>query len=364
MPPFTRQRTLESIHSWWSDSNAVGATVSIHAMAKPLMRMMYHSQANAFIERNQDVSMSNEDVHVYLGYLDDTETLVRRFSIQALVCIASSAGGEQAVVDANVLDVVPQLLHSDDCVTQKRSLRLVGRLRLLLLSNSDDISVCESARNALSMISSWADGAKSVLEAGALDYVPKIFDSADADARYWISGMLANIVGHNTLPPSAGLALQFPRHLVLLLSDIYNDISLRRWTVQELASISQCADGARAVVNASVLDYVLQLLNSNDHTTQKWTTLLVGRLACQEESTAMAVVKIDPCERPVFLSNSDHIPRDGAQAVYNARALESVRKLFASPNVDARYWISGMVGNLVRHELVLSVTGWIGSGIS
>ncbi|KAF7350056.1 hypothetical protein MVEN_01307300 [Mycena venus] len=37
MPPLSRFETLPSIHSWWSDSNPPGATMSLHAVAKPLM---------------------------------------------------------------------------------------------------------------------------------------------------------------------------------------------------------------------------------------------------------------------------------------------------------------------------------------
>ncbi|KAJ7232576.1 hypothetical protein C8J57DRAFT_1578930, partial [Mycena rebaudengoi] len=51
MPPLTRQQTLESLSSWWSDRNPNlrGPTINIHAAAKPLMKLLYNRQALEFI---------------------------------------------------------------------------------------------------------------------------------------------------------------------------------------------------------------------------------------------------------------------------------------------------------------------------
>ncbi|KAJ7018920.1 hypothetical protein C8F04DRAFT_1198330 [Mycena alexandri] len=69
MPPLTHSNTAQSTHSWWSDRNPAGPTISIHATAKPLMRIMYHSQARTFIRRNHNVAVSPAVMDVYLGYL-------------------------------------------------------------------------------------------------------------------------------------------------------------------------------------------------------------------------------------------------------------------------------------------------------
>ncbi|KAJ7232582.1 hypothetical protein C8J57DRAFT_1578934 [Mycena rebaudengoi] len=52
MPPLARQRTLESLRSWWSDRNPNlrGPTINIHAAVKPLMKFMYDRQALEFIK--------------------------------------------------------------------------------------------------------------------------------------------------------------------------------------------------------------------------------------------------------------------------------------------------------------------------
>ncbi|KAK7057946.1 hypothetical protein R3P38DRAFT_1190299 [Favolaschia claudopus] len=64
-----RPPTPDSVHSWWSGSNSIGPTISIHAAAKPLMRLMYHRQVRSFIKRNQDTRLSPELMEICLSYL-------------------------------------------------------------------------------------------------------------------------------------------------------------------------------------------------------------------------------------------------------------------------------------------------------
>ncbi|KAK7033774.1 hypothetical protein R3P38DRAFT_2915057 [Favolaschia claudopus] len=65
----TRPTRPESIHSWWSDSNSIGPTISIHAAAKPLLRLMYHRQVRNFIKRNEDNPISPQLMEICLSYL-------------------------------------------------------------------------------------------------------------------------------------------------------------------------------------------------------------------------------------------------------------------------------------------------------
>jgi hypothetical protein len=67
--PSLRPQTPQSVHSWWSDSNSIGATMSIHAAAKPLIRLMYHRQATNFIEKNRGASLSPQTMDIYSRYL-------------------------------------------------------------------------------------------------------------------------------------------------------------------------------------------------------------------------------------------------------------------------------------------------------
>jgi hypothetical protein len=72
MPPLTRQDTRTSVFSWRSDSNPLlkGPTINLHAVAKPLMKFMYHRQALAleFIGKNQDSPLSMTKLEIYSSY--------------------------------------------------------------------------------------------------------------------------------------------------------------------------------------------------------------------------------------------------------------------------------------------------------
>jgi hypothetical protein len=69
MPPLTRQRTLDSILSWWSDSNPPGPTINLHAVAKPLIRFMYHQQVLGFIKRIRGAPLSEDNLQLCWDYL-------------------------------------------------------------------------------------------------------------------------------------------------------------------------------------------------------------------------------------------------------------------------------------------------------
>ncbi|KAJ7611366.1 hypothetical protein DFH06DRAFT_1244904 [Mycena polygramma] len=66
MPPLTR---TESLHSWWSDSNLLGPTISIHAAAKPLMKLMYHRQVRSFVEKKSLIQLSGATMDLCCSYL-------------------------------------------------------------------------------------------------------------------------------------------------------------------------------------------------------------------------------------------------------------------------------------------------------
>ncbi|KAF7352225.1 hypothetical protein MVEN_01185900 [Mycena venus] len=73
MPPLRRFPTPESVHSWWSDSNPPGPTISIHTFAKPLSKFLHNRQALRLITgyRRSPNGLSQEALDViasYLGY--------------------------------------------------------------------------------------------------------------------------------------------------------------------------------------------------------------------------------------------------------------------------------------------------------
>ncbi|KAF7304184.1 hypothetical protein MIND_00650500 [Mycena indigotica] len=65
----SRTTTIPSIHSWWSDSNPTGATLNLHAAAKPLMRFMYERQALKLIHTKGTEELTQTMFVEYLSYL-------------------------------------------------------------------------------------------------------------------------------------------------------------------------------------------------------------------------------------------------------------------------------------------------------
>jgi hypothetical protein len=70
MQPLTRQETRMNLFSWWSDRNPglQGPTINLHAVAKPLLKLMYHRQALGFIRKNRGSPLSAATLEMYSAY--------------------------------------------------------------------------------------------------------------------------------------------------------------------------------------------------------------------------------------------------------------------------------------------------------
>ncbi|KAJ7641803.1 hypothetical protein FB45DRAFT_361932 [Roridomyces roridus] len=72
MPALEHHFSRTSLRSWWSDSNPLlqGPTINIHALAKPLLKRMYHRQALGFIAKDVPRQpLSKEMIEIYVSYL-------------------------------------------------------------------------------------------------------------------------------------------------------------------------------------------------------------------------------------------------------------------------------------------------------
>ncbi|KAJ7086556.1 hypothetical protein C8R44DRAFT_862076, partial [Mycena epipterygia] len=62
----------EDMVRWWSDSNSLlltGPTINLHAVSKPLMRLLYHWAVLDFIKKNQSTPLTEEAMQIYESYL-------------------------------------------------------------------------------------------------------------------------------------------------------------------------------------------------------------------------------------------------------------------------------------------------------
>ncbi|KAF7291243.1 hypothetical protein MIND_01268000 [Mycena indigotica] len=71
MPPLSRVLSAPSVHSWWSDSNPTGASLNLHAAAKPLLRFMYANEVFKLMEAHPSwaTALTDNILNIYLSYL-------------------------------------------------------------------------------------------------------------------------------------------------------------------------------------------------------------------------------------------------------------------------------------------------------
>ncbi|KAJ7713300.1 armadillo-type protein [Mycena metata] len=147
-----------------------------------------------------------------LVFSDNNAVVIER-ACYALSHISRDVKGATAVVKAGVLGTVPSLLTSPRVGVQRWTSKMITGLafhpstrgavvaaqlcpQLVALLGDDDVIVVEEACYALSQISRDLDGAKAVIEAGALETVQNLLTSPRAGVRRWASKMLAVFAFH------------------------------------------------------------------------------------------------------------------------------------------------------------------------
>ncbi|KAJ7355645.1 armadillo-type protein [Mycena albidolilacea] len=239
-----------------------------------------------------------------VSLLGDKDYVVCR-AMFALSRIACWVYGATAVVDAKALNHVLRLLESPNPDSRRSACELVGHVatheatapavlqlkpceQIVSLLGDEDSSV-PYVTHALSQIARWVDGAKGVVDAKALDHILRLLKSPNPDTRRWACELVGRAATHETTS-HAVLQLKPCEQIVSLLGD--EDYVVRRATFA-LSRIACWINGAKAVVDAKVLDHVLLLLKSPNPDTRRWACELVRRIA-SHEATAPAILELKP----------------------------------------------------------------------
>ncbi|KAJ7668251.1 armadillo-type protein [Mycena rosella] len=349
MLALTRQRTPESVHSWWTDNNPAGATISLLESVKPLIKLLYHRQALNFMKHNRGIPLSAEATEVYSSYLG--YRLVSRWTktaiLRELYERAASENEAHGVVNVLRLNVIEELLGSVDAKVRRATCWLLGKLasheavvvdiltaltpcpRLVSLLRDEHLKVIWSAADALSRISRTPKGAEAVVDANVLDDIPGLFESPDMQVRK--SG--CEMVGELTRHPSTATGV-IDANLCLYLVSLLRDKSLEviESAAGALVWMAEQSHGAKAAVDANALECLRELLESQHAQIRKCACWVLGRLAVQE-TTAMAVLSAAPCSGLIALLRDVNVEvaenaacalweinqsPDGAQACLNA----------------------------------------------
>ncbi|KAJ7850009.1 armadillo-type protein [Mycena olivaceomarginata] len=304
-----------------------------------------------------------------VSLLGDEDSLVP-YVTYALSQIARWVDGAKAVVDAKALNHVLRLLESSNPDSRRWACELTGYLALhestaptilelkpceqIVSLLGDEDSLVPYVTYALSQIAYWVDGAKAVVDAKAPNHVLRLLESPNPDTRGWACVLTGHLALHKSTAPTI-LQLKPCEQIVSLLGD---EDHVVRWATYALSQIARWVDGAKTVVDAKVLDYVLKLLESPNPDTRG---RLTGNLALYE-STAPAILNI-PAQLVSPLADEHSMVyqttytlsqiaqrRNGTTGVVDAKVLDHVLPLLESPDPDTRGWACVLVQGLASHE--------------
>ncbi|KAJ7826829.1 armadillo-type protein [Mycena leptocephala] len=380
MPPLTRQRTLDSILSWWSDSNPPGPTINLHAVAKPLIRFMYHQQVLDFIKGIRGAPLSEDTLQLCWDYLayKYISPVTKKVILSELCRRVDSIEEAHNVVDSVVFRGVMELLQARDATVRAWTCEILGRVafhestatvvlglrpcvQLVSFIHDQPVEVIEAAIFALSWIGRWPNGAQAALEAKTLDHVAELLESPQSGVRKWMCWTVGSFARHESTAVAV-LALKPCPQLVGLLHD--QPVEVIEAVMYALSQIALWPSGAQAALEAKTLDHVAEMLQSPESGVRKWMCWTVGRFA-RDESTAVAGLGLKPCPQLVGLLHDQPVEvieaamyalyeisfwPDGAQAALEAKTLNHVVELLESPQSGVRKWMCWTVGRFAKHE--------------
>ncbi|KAJ7229900.1 armadillo-type protein [Mycena pura] len=341
---------LSLIMSWWSDSNQPGATVNLHALSKPLMRVLYHRQAREFIRIHQGVRLSKDTMDIFASYLRykyisaGTKTLL----LEELTTRATTEWTQDASVILEILDghLLTSLLQSPVSSVKSLTCYLLGYLVTLELASSaieeleppgqlmaallydQEPKVSQSAMFALSKLSLWSKGAETVVNAKVLGQSLVFLNSTDARTREYTCHT-ATWAAISEINPCVQL-------IALVGSAIYalSQLSLRLGRAE---SVDNNLNALRQTM--------VHLLYSADTWTRAHTSHILGNLV-SHETTSAAILVMQRCLYLVSLLSRE---LEGAQYVVHAKALEHTLTLLNSPDTETQAYACEMLGHIASH---------------
>ncbi|KAJ7254609.1 armadillo-type protein [Mycena rebaudengoi] len=271
MPPLTRQDTLESLRSWWSDSNPNlrGPTINLHAAAKPFMRLLYDRQALEFIGKIDGISLSAMNAEIYGSYLS---------------CEYVSASTKSAILedlfrraysDPEALEIHAHLFHDFVQLLEgpvPMDARMLVALRRILLA----LAGCEATAKAT---------CGSLVDLLCNTHMPQIVGR--------VLSLLSSVDRIKFPPVTSGASVE-AKLLGCLLNMLEDSSTAGSRLLHILGIISNLAfqeATAVAIVEANILNSVKKLLNSRSINLRREISLILENLMSHETS-AMAVLRM------------------------------------------------------------------------
>ncbi|KAJ7629297.1 armadillo-type protein [Mycena rosella] len=342
------------------------------------------SLALNFIKQNRSTPLSKEVVQIYLDYLayGMCKYVLSATKSAILIELQTRAKSEEdldarTVADSGLLHLVDELCGSRALKVRRSMCGVLGEIAwhdttvgavisskpchwLVSFLRDKDIGVVANAARALALISTSADGAKTAVAANVLDCITALLNSPNTTAREWTWQLLTRLIRHESTREVA-LRLNLCERLVPLLYD--ENLRVVENAARTLSWIAIPADGAKAVVQATVLDCVIKLLDSRAPGVRQWTCAILGEVA-SKKTMAPAVLKVKPCLRLVSLLRDENTQvvasamdalswivksHEGAHAAVGAKILDSVKQTLYSPKIQVRRQTCRILVDLGRH---------------
>ncbi|KAJ7604416.1 armadillo-type protein, partial [Mycena polygramma] len=289
--PLHRCPTQQSVLSWWSDSNPLGATIPLHTFAKPLMKLLYHQQASAFLAQDDGFSLSKERVELLTTYIGckyvsvaTKQKVLRHFAVRAESILDARAivdgGGISAEIllsqDSRILreagSMLAHLCSHDALIPSVVALKPI--LPLVLMLRSTDETVRQYAILSLCHLLHVSHvSAKDAVAAGILDYTTTLLNDRCSAIVAWSCRMLGRLLRYQDLK-DAVIELKPCIELVSLLN--HSAPEVRYNAIYVLSRISEWSEAS--VVDANILAHVKGLLESEDPYVVSCTSCLLGNL--------------------------------------------------------------------------------------
>ncbi|KAJ6526479.1 armadillo-type protein [Mycena vulgaris] len=257
MNSLTGQRTPESVRSWWSDNNPTGPNSNLHALAKPLMKLMYHRQALDYIAEHDGKPLSRDDMEIYASYLEfkHVSSATKTAVLRELTARVNSQNDHDARTMVDFLSLHPPTPSSNHAIPTSASVCK----QLVSLLQDEDFNVRMEALSALGLITSHPEGALAAIDAHVLDGVAELLESPITAIREQSFELLVAMASHKATAPGV-LGANICEQLVTLLRD--ENLRVIESAIRALYWITKSPEGMQAAIDANLLDHVTELLES------------------------------------------------------------------------------------------------------
>ncbi|KAJ7494171.1 hypothetical protein FB451DRAFT_451766 [Mycena latifolia] len=268
MPPLTRQRTLESVLSWWSDSNPSGATINLHAATKPLMRLMYHQQALGFVKRNRGLQLSPETLEIYWSYLSwkYVSTSTKIAILEELETRAVFEEDARVLIHPNIVHKILQLLRSSPFMRP-----WLMRILRHLANHHESITA---------FVALLRDN-----DVNDIDFLFAFLSEITASQA---SAFMKRTRGVALSPESVEIYLSY-------LSWKHVSTSMKIIILKELETRTESEEDALVLIHSNSLYTILQLLQSSPYNMHWWlkseSEAILRNVASHSKSTSAAVIE-------------------------------------------------------------------------